>query len=39
MLEIDRERLHEYSAGDQRRYVVSDTRGTRELTLRKLGLS
>lgn len=39
MLEIHRERLHQYSAAGQRRYVVSDTHGTRELTLKKLGLS
>lgn len=39
MFVIDRERLHEYSQAERDRYVASDTIGTRELTLRTLGLS
>lgn len=38
MYEIDRTRLHEYTLEEQRRYVMSDAHGTRELTLKMLGL-
>lgn len=38
MFVIDRTRVHEYSPEDQKRYVLSDASGARELALRTLGL-
>lgn len=38
MVELDRTRLHEYTPEEVHDYVLSDGRGTRELTLRLLGL-
>ena len=34
-----RRRLHERSAAERKEYVLSDVHGTRELTLRALGLA
>ena len=39
MVELDRERLHDYSREERLAYVCSDTRGTRALALEALGLS
>lgn len=38
MFVIDRTRVHEYSPEEQKRYVLSDASGGRELALRMLGL-
>lgn len=39
MIELDRARMHEYTSAEIAAYVRSDTRGTRLLALRHLGLS
>ena len=38
MVELDRTRLHEYTPAERAAYALSDSRGTRALTLRLLGL-
>lgn len=38
MVELDRERLHVYTAAERKAYCLSDASGTRELALRRLGL-
>jgi len=39
MIEVDRENMHLLTAEQERAYVASDARGTRELILRRLGLA
>jgi hypothetical protein len=37
MIEVDREKMHELTPAERLAYAASDTRGTRELTIRLLG--
>ena len=39
MVEVDRENIHLLTEAEERAYVASDARGTRELVLRRLGLA